>query len=377
MGGPSWGVRKSAAPVTVVVAVALCAVPAGAYAAPKRGKWKPTVALVKETVTGVALGEVGVADAKCPEGYDVLGGSYLIGGGSVFAHAAGAAPFLDKGLYRAVVANPLVNPFAGVPAADASVTAAAICAESGRPVVVDGPIGQPGSPTNGGLAPTVSSSVETAPGILNGDVRRVDSGCRSGGSSIFGGGFTIDGTLWGHTSSSAVLSKPNDYSATLVTLPSNPSLGVFKAQASLRVVALCSRNGRPMVFNGGVFPAGSATAAKPKPKKKKKPKQRGTVVLTRKTVGGITSGRIATVSTKCPKGYSVFGGSHIIGGNSALAHATVAAVTSKRNAYSVTVVNPPVNINAGIPKTTASVIAAANCARRATPIVVDGPFPSG
>ena len=44
--------------------------------------------------------------------------------------------------------------------------------------------------------------------------------------------------------------------------------------------------------------------------------------------------------------------------------------------YGVTVVNPPVNINAGIPKSTASVTVAVNCARNATPIVVDGPFAS-
>ena len=37
-------------------------------------------------------------------------------------------------------------------------------------------------------------------------------------------------------------------------------------------------------------------------------------------------------------------------------------------------VNPPVNINAGIPRTTAEVTAVATCAQRGTPIIVDGPF---
>jgi hypothetical protein len=364
----------SAAAIVTAAALAACVVSESASAA-RPERWKPTVALVRAHVDGISPGSVAVADAHCPEGYDVLGGSYVIGGGSLFAHAAGAAPFLSKSLYRAIVSNPLVNPFAGVPAADASVTVAASCAESGRPVVVDGPFGAPRSVSNGGLAGTVASSVATERGVLNGDVRKVDSPCRSSSYSVFGGGYTIDGSLWAHTASSAVLSKTNDYSATIVTLPSNPSLGVLRAQATLRVASVCSRNGRPLVFNGGVFPARNAGAAAKK-KPKRAPKQRGTVVLARKSVGGIRSGSVRTVSAKCPSGYSVFGGSHVIGGNSVLTHPTTAAVASRSNSYSVTVVNPPVNINAGIPRTTASLLVAASCARRATPIIVDGPFGS-
>ena len=167
-----------------------------------------------------------------------------------------------------------------------------------------------------------------------------------------------------------MLSKTNDYSATIVTLPSNPSLGVFRASASLSVSVLCTRDRRPIVFNDGPVPA-RASAAKPK----KKPKKlRGTVKIVQKKLGGVTSGNVKTVFAKCPSGYSVFGGSYLIGGNSVLTHPTAAAVGSKKNTFGVTVVNPPVNINAGIPRTTAEVTAVATCAKRGTPIIVDGPF---
>jgi hypothetical protein len=64
-----------------------------------------------------------------------------------------------------------------------------------------------------------------------------------------------------------------------------------------------------------------------------------------------------------------------LAGDSALAHATGAGDLSKRNAYETTVTNPPVNINGGIPKTTASVVVGALCAKTGQPIVVDAPFP--
>ena len=57
-----------------------------------------------------------------------------------------------------------------------------------------------------------------------------------------------------------------------------------------------------------------------------------------------------------------------------LAHTTVAAVLSKADAYAATVVNSPVNIDTGVPRTTATLTVAANCARNATPIVVNGAF---
>ena len=96
----------------------------------------------------------------------------------------------------------------------------------------------------------------------------------------------------------------------------------------------------------------------------------------RASVGGITSGTLNNAEAKCPRGYSVFGGSYLIGGNSVLAHVTVAAVLSQANAYAATAVNPPVNINTGVPRSTATLTVAANCARNATPIVVNGAFGS-
>jgi hypothetical protein len=82
------------------------------------------------------------------------------------------------------------------------------------------------------------------------------------------------------------------------------------------------------------------------------------VVLVKRSLGGIVSGNVSTVKAPCPKGYSVFGGSYAIS-DSALAHATGAGVLSKSNEYETTVTNPPVNINGGIPKTTASVVVGA------------------
>jgi hypothetical protein len=307
----------------------------------------------------------------------------VIGGASLMAHAAAAAPIPAKDVYRVTVSNPVTNPFATIPPRDATVTAVAQCAASGTPVVAKGRFKAPaaldtddlyGVKRRGGsgLPSTVFDRTKQVGGIENGDVQKHDTNCERGGSSVFGGGYLIDGSSWAHTASSAVLSKTNDYSATIVTPPSNPSLGVFRATAVFRVTALCTRDGRPMVFNDGPIPARASAKPKKKPKK-----MRGTVKIVQKRRGGISSGSVVTVAAKCPSGYSVFGGSYIIGGNSVLTHPTAAAVGSKSNKFSVTVVNPPVNINAGIPRTTAEVIAVANCTRSGTPIVVDGPFSSG
>jgi hypothetical protein len=371
---------------TTALGAGVCAGAASAAARPRGDRWKPTVALVRATVGGVGIGEVGVAEARCPGGYSVLGGSYVIGGESLFAHAAGATPIPGENLYRAIVVNPPVNPFARVGARDATITAAAICAEDGRPVVFDGPIGPPkhagGDNTdprpgllNGNLPSTVDMRVTEATGVQNGDVRKVDSGCSSGALSVFSGGYTIGDSLWGHAANAAVLSQTNDYSATLVTPPSNPSLGVFRANASIRVLAICATNRRPVVFNDGPMSAAAGARAAARARRAPRaPRMRGTVKLVKKQVGGIVSGSVRTVSARCPSGYSVFGGSHLIGGNSVLTHPMAAAVASKTNAYTVTVVNPPTNINAGIPRTTATLLVAATCTRRATPLVVDGPF---
>ena len=371
--------------VTLVVTLAfgLGAAAPAALARSSATKWKATVVSVQKHVDGIAPGQVEVADASCPEGYDVFSGSYAIGGESVFAHAAGAAPFLSQNLYRVTVVNPPINPFGFVRAKDATVTVAAICAASGTPVVVNGAF-KSGSSAEivpaGGLASNVESHVASGT-VANNSVSKVDSECRSIKDSVFSGGYTVAGSLWADAAIAAVLSKVGAFSATVVNPPVNPSLGVLRSEASVRVAAICARSGRPIVLGPGVTSASVAhAAAKPKPKPKIPALPRGhlraTVVLKRTSAGGIKAGDLRSVDVKCPGGTTVFGGSYIIGGNSALAHARVAAVFSKSDRYGVTVVNPPVNINAGIPKSTASVTVAANCARNATPIVVDGPFAS-
>jgi hypothetical protein len=364
----------------LLAALLACALPAPAVAAKKKKTdWQPTIVQVIEEKAGIAPGDFTTVDAECPGDFSVMGGSYVIGGASLLAHAAAASPIPAQNLYRVTVSNPVTNPFATIPPRDASVTVVAQCTASGTPVVAEGRFKSPKAVDpddlyhlkryGNGLPSTVFDRTKQVGGIENGDVQKHDVNCNRGGSSVFGGGYTIDGSFWAHTAGSAVLSKTNDYSATIVTPPSNPSLGVFRATALLRVNVLCARDGRPMVFNDGPIPASAAA----KPKKKKK-KMRGTVKIVQKRKGGISSGNVETVAAKCPSGYSIFGGSYIIGGNSVLTHPTAAAVGSRTNTFSVTVVNPPVNINAGIPRTTAEVIAVANCTRSGTPIVVDGPF---
>jgi len=352
---------------------------------PRPGTWKPTVVTVKETKDGIAPGSVVSVDVKCPGNFDVIGGSYIIGGDSVLAHAAGAVPAYSEGLYRVFIVNPPTSPF--VHAEDASVTVAAICALIGTPVVVNGPFHsprdtEPVGAIPSGLASTVSTDV-AADTVPNQAAHKVDAACHSATDSVFSGGYTAINADFADAPIAAVLSKIGAYSATVVNPGINPSLGVTESAASVRVTALCTRSGRPLVVNADASPAfahlHADRAGKTKPKKTPSPAKElhGTVVLTKASVGGITSGAIKSADAKCPPGYSVFGGSYLIGGNSVLAHTTVAAVLSKANTYSATVVNPPVNINTGVPRTTATLTVAANCARNATPIIVNGPFGNG
>jgi hypothetical protein len=381
--------RGVMAALTLGLAIAAVAQPAAAAAKqPKPGKWKPTVITVKQKHGGIAPGDVQAVDAKCPSDYDVIGGSYIIGGNSVMAHAAGAVPFYSQGLYRTIIVNPPTGPF--LRAQDASVTVAAICAAIGTPVVVKGafpdgpPSNHPGgatsSPIPSGLASTVSTDQATD-SVPNQAAHKVDAACHSTKDSVFSGGYTLSNAVFAQAPISAVLSKIAAFSATVVNPGVNPALGVAEEPAVVRVTAMCARSGQPIVVNADASPAvahlHTAQAAKTKPKKNKHPKSHklhGTVVLRTTSVKGITAGTIKSADVKCPRGYSVFGGSYLIGGNSVLAHTTVAAVLSKTNSYSATVVNPPVNINTGVPRSTATLTVAANCARNATPIVVNGPF---
>jgi hypothetical protein len=269
--------------------------------------------------------------------------------------------------------NPLVNPFAGIPARSASVTVGAICAEIGRPVVIDGPIGAPKSSKAGKAPGTVSTVLAGDDGIDNNTVSTIAAKCHTG-SSIFGGGYVAGGSLWAHTSSAAVLSKDNAYTVNFINPPFNPTLGVLRQHAAIRVLGLCAKNGRPLVFNFGGAAAATPKKKPPKKKPKKKPGAKTTVLLVRRAASGIESGSVETLDAKCPAGYSVFGGSEIVG-DSAIAHTTDAGVVSKKNAYEATVVNPPASPNAAIPKSTATLVVGALCAKRGVPIVLNGPIP--
>lgn len=358
--------RKSAGLVAAAAVLVACALPSGASAARMP---RETIALVRAQANGIAPGNFKTVDAKCPRGYEVLGGSYFIGGDAVFAHAAGAFPDVERRLFRVIVANPLANPLPelGGPH-DASVAVGGICAESGKPIVVDGAFGAPGSPDLGHQPSTVLARRAGADDIENNTVATVDAKCRSDNHAVFGGGYSIAGSLWPYPSSASVLSRQNAYQGELVSPPFDPTLGILRRRASMRSLALCARKGAPIVLNS------DPDAAEP-PRGKPRKKLKGTVVLVKKTVGGIRSGTIKGATAKCPQGYSVFGGSQAIQ-DSATAHATVSGVQSRTNSYTAEVVNPPASVNAGIPRSTAQLVIGALCAKRSTPIVVDGPFPT-
>ena len=389
LAGTGRGSQRAVA-LMLVLAIVVAAPATAAAKQPKPTKWTPTVVTVKETKDGIGPNTVVAVDANCPANYDVIGGSYIIGGDSVLAHAAGAVPFYSQGLYRVIIVNPPTSPF--IRAQDASVTVAATCAAIGTPVVVNGPFpsgsvgngpgGVTGGPIPSGLPSTVSTGVATDT-VPNQAVHQVDSVCHSTKDAVFSGGYTLSNALFADAASAAVLSKIGAYSATVVNPGINPALGVTESPATVRVTALCARAGQPIIVNADASGASSdvlvAKTSKTKPHKTPAPAKRlhTTVILKRASVGGITSGTLDSAEAKCPRGYSVFGGSYLIGGNSVLAHATVAAVLSKTNAYVATVVNPPVNINTGVPHSTATLTVAANCARNATPIIVNGAFGSG
>lgn len=338
---------------------------------PKGGRGqaaKPTVALVRADESGIAEGTSTTVDARCPSGYDVLGGSVFIGGTSAFAHIASAAPITDQRLYQVKITNPLVNPFAGIPEADASVTVGAICAQRGKPVVVDEPFGKPNGSGPRHAAGTVKLKIAGDSGIENNSVSTVDSKCPSG-SSVFSGGYALGGSPWAHASSALVSSRINAFTAILVHPPFDPALGHPEATSGVAGPGALLTDGRPLVLNSGAKAATARSSAPPNGKRP--PKRSGNVVLVKRTLGGIASG---SVDAPCRKGYSVFGGSYVIS-ESALAHATGTGVLSKSNEYETTVTNPPVNINGGIPKTTATVVVGALCAKSGQPIVIATPFP--
>jgi hypothetical protein len=356
--------RRSLLTIGLTLASAL-ALTAGAQAD------KPTVALVRADAAGIAEGTTATVNAQCPAGYDVLGGSAFIGGTSAFAHIASAAPITDRRMYQVKITNPLVNPFAGVPDADASVTVGAVCAQAGKPVVVDGPFGKAKGSDAGSKAGTVKLKFAADLNVDNNAVSTVDSKCPRG-YSVFGGGYAIGGSPWAHAFGALVSSKINAFTTVLVNPPFDPTLGILSRPAAFRVLSLCSETNKPLVLNDRAQVATARPAAAPK--RKRPEKSKGNVVLVKRELGGIESGSVETLDVKCPSGYTVFAGSYAIS-DSALAHASGAGVLSKSNAYETTVTNPPPNISGGLPRTTASVTVGALCAKNGEPIVIDTPFP--
>jgi hypothetical protein len=201
----------------------------------------------------------------------VLGGSAFVGESSAFAHIASAAPITDERLYRVRVTNPLVNPFAGIPEADASVTVGAIRPQSGKPVVVvDGPFGKPNGSAAGHTAGTVKLKLAGDSGIENDSVSTVDSKCPSG-TSVFGVGYALGGSPWAHASSALVSSRLNAYTAILVHPPLDPALGILRRPAALRVLSLCSQTGRPLVLNSGAKATTAHASAPRSPSDRRSP----------------------------------------------------------------------------------------------------------
>jgi hypothetical protein len=360
--------RRVAQATLLILVLGLLGLPTLAQAAPRA---KPTVVLVKEFEGNIPLDSRATVDAQCPAGYEVLGGSFSIGGNSFFAHAAYAAPIPHRAVYRVTVTNPFVNPFAAIPASEANVTVGAICAVSGKPVVVDGPFDSAERHKRGHRADTVKSRYGVQKGIENNSVTAVEAKCPKG-SSVFGGGYATGGSPWTHTSAVVVGSRSNSFLVDLVHPPFDPTLGILRQNAGMRVLALCADKGEPLVLNSDK-PGGGHQRARAANKPKRRP--HGTLILVKERLDGIENGEVESVEARCPRGYSVIGGSETVDG-SALAATTEAAVLSKLNAYRATVANPPESINAGIPKSTAGVLVGAMCAKRGKPIVVDGAFPS-
>jgi hypothetical protein len=123
------------------LAVAVFGTVQGSWAAGSPGskavKPKPTV-IVTVAHGGIGPGEVQEVAAKCPAGYTVIGGSYVIES-SVLTHASGALVASAENSYAVQFVDPPANPLAGFPPENAVLTVGADCAKNSTPVVVEGP----------------------------------------------------------------------------------------------------------------------------------------------------------------------------------------------------------------------------------------------
>jgi len=96
---------------------------------------KPNVVVVKATSSSIAPGEGGGKIARCPSGYSVFSGAYVIDG-SQRAIPFVVGPVRKENAYEVDIANPPADPLAGLPGENASLLVAAICARTGQPIVL-------------------------------------------------------------------------------------------------------------------------------------------------------------------------------------------------------------------------------------------------
>jgi hypothetical protein len=107
----------------------------GVPSASSKSKPTGTIILVENNSGTIAPGEIVDTAAKCPSGYSIVGGSYEIGGSSVYAHATAAAIASKQNLYGVTVVNPPPNPVLPGSGQDAKVLVGADCARTGTAVV--------------------------------------------------------------------------------------------------------------------------------------------------------------------------------------------------------------------------------------------------
>jgi len=129
--------RSSAALIVALAAlvISLTANAGASTAIRAHAPAKPTVIVVKATSSDIAPGEGGGKQAKCPSGYSVFSGAYVISG-SQRAIPFVVGPVRKDNAYEVDVSNPPADPLAGLPGEDAQLLVAAMCAKTGVPIVM-------------------------------------------------------------------------------------------------------------------------------------------------------------------------------------------------------------------------------------------------
>jgi hypothetical protein len=132
-------VRRMRPSVALVVAFAALVVAlagnAGAFTGNSAGAaGAGNVVVVKGTSATIHPGDSGGKFVKCPAGYTVFGGAYVIDGVRAIPFLVG--PVRKENAYEVDLANPPANPLAGLPGEDDTVLVAAYCARTGQPIVM-------------------------------------------------------------------------------------------------------------------------------------------------------------------------------------------------------------------------------------------------